>query len=404
MSLTRLKFILSNLYIGYIPDIKEIQTVFGIHGKLGSLLEALCSSGQNKRVDIMLHLYRQLLAEQGLPKRVIETILAMFTFLKGNTESFEFEFEEDRSQLKRRVQLLEQAELDGNLKDIVKYKNPPKANASNYLAKMFGTYPEYFQSLQTILRGEYKRLPELLSTLSQKAQELGIPLIPPQYIPGILSVASGKIYSTEDLAEKLNVSPDLLDVCILLSSIAKGGNKVGKQILALSSSNAFARFCKILKLNKDAFSNLLRLSFNEVGAREISEVFGALRLYEHCEEKYLKAIMAISRGSNNYDLFDTVEPEVAFKVREEHVKELEKNLAPLCTPFGVPLDLAVVNTRLRQGDFLIIDNYSDYLTPLLPNETCRDLAMALCGILRCPIRYHYKLGAYPKELTYGVNF
>ena len=228
--------------------------------------------------------------------------------------------------------------------------------------------------------------------------------MPPQYIPGILSVASGKIYSTEDLAEKLNVSPDLLDVCILLSSIAKGGNKVGKQILSLSSSNAFARFCKILKLNKDAFSNLLRLSFNEVGAREISEVFGALRLYEHCEEKYLKAIMAISRGTNNYDLFDTVEPELAFKVREEHVKELQKNLAPLCNPFGVPLDLAVVNTRLRQGDFLIIDDYSDYLTPLLPNENCRDLAMALCGILRCPIRYHYKMGAYPKELTYGVNF
>ena len=96
-------------------------------------------------------------------------------------------------------------------------------------------------------------------------------------------------------------------------------------------------------------------------------MFGALKLYEHCEEKYLKAIMAISRGTNNYDLFDIVETELAFKVREEHVKEVQKNLAPLCTPFEVPLDLAVVNTRLRQGDFLIIEDYKDYLTPLLPN-------------------------------------
>ena len=112
------------------------------------------------------------------------------------------------------------------------------------------------------------------------------------------------------------MSPDLLDVCILLSAIAKGGNKVGKQILALSSSNAFARLCKTLKLNKSAFSNVLRLSFNEVGAAEISEVFGALRLYEHCEEKYLKAVMAISRGTNNYDLFDVAEPDVGFKVRD----------------------------------------------------------------------------------------
>ncbi len=132
-------------------------------------------------------------------------------------------------------------------------------------------------------------------------------------------MASGKIYSTEDLAEKLNVSPDLLDVCIALASIARGGEKIGKQILSLSYSNAFSRFCKQLKINKDAFLNILRLSFNEVAAHEISEVFGALRIKDYCEEQYLKAIMAISRGSNNYDLFDVVEPEMAFKIRSEHV-------------------------------------------------------------------------------------
>ena len=188
---------------------------------------------------------------------------------------------------------------------------------------MLGTYPEYFQSLQTILRGEYKRLPQLLSALFQKAQELGNPLFPPQYVPGVLSLAAGKIYSTEDLAEKLNVSPDLVDTCILLSAIAKGGEKVVKRIVALSSSNSFARFCKTLKLKKDAFCNLLRLSFNEVGTRETSEVFKALHLYDHCEEKCLKAMIAISRGSNNFDLFDVMETQLAFKVREEHVKELK---------------------------------------------------------------------------------
>ena len=115
----------------------------------------------------------------------------------------------------------------------------------------------------------------------------------------MLSIAAGKIYSTEDIAEKLNVSPDLLDVCILLSGIAKGSKKGEKKIATLSSNNNFARFCKLLKLNKNAFCNILRLSFNQVGNKEQSEVFGALRLYEHCEEKYLKAIMAISRGTNN---------------------------------------------------------------------------------------------------------
>ena len=45
VSLARLKFIISNLYIGYIPDVREVQSVFGIEGdNLGSLLEALCTT------------------------------------------------------------------------------------------------------------------------------------------------------------------------------------------------------------------------------------------------------------------------------------------------------------------------------------------------------------------------
>ena len=89
--------------------------------------------------------------------------------------------------------------------------------------------------------------------------------------------------------------------------------------MALSYSNAFNRFAKHLKINKDAFLNLLRLSFNEVRSNEITEVFGALNLHEHCEVRYLKAIMATSRGSNNFDLFDVKEYDLAEKVRTEHV-------------------------------------------------------------------------------------
>lgn len=63
------------------------------------------------------------------------------------------------------------------------------------------------------------------------------------------------------------------------------------------------------------------------------------------------------------------------------------------------MELAVVNTRLRQGDFLIIEDYKEYLTPLLPDDKTRHLAMGISGVLRCPIKYHYQLGDYPKELN-----
>ena len=43
-----------------------------------------------------------------------------------------------------------------------------------------------------------------------KSQELGREVLEPPLVKGILSLFSGKIITTEDLAEKLGVSPDLL--------------------------------------------------------------------------------------------------------------------------------------------------------------------------------------------------
>ncbi len=147
VTLSRLKFVLSNIFVGYIPDIKEVQTIFGIKGRLGDVMEAICNRKQNTKIEVLLRLFRELFAEQGLPTRVSETLLSIFVFLKGSPESFTFEFEEDREQFKRRMQLLDVANVENNFPDIIKYQNPPRANASNYLAKVFGTYPEYFHSL-----------------------------------------------------------------------------------------------------------------------------------------------------------------------------------------------------------------------------------------------------------------
>ena len=95
ISLSRLKFVMANLYVGYVPDIKEVETVFGIEGRLGQILSSLCSASQHKRIESMLQLLRDLLEEQGLPLRVTETLLALFVFLKGVPGQFMFKFKED---------------------------------------------------------------------------------------------------------------------------------------------------------------------------------------------------------------------------------------------------------------------------------------------------------------------
>ena len=86
---------MANLYVGYIPDIKEVETVFGIKGRLGHILNSLCSPSQHQRIESMIQLLRDLLKDQNLPLRVTETLLALFVFLKGVPGQFMFKFKED---------------------------------------------------------------------------------------------------------------------------------------------------------------------------------------------------------------------------------------------------------------------------------------------------------------------
>ena len=50
----------------------------------------------------MFKLFNELLSAQNLPKRAIETILALFAFLKGYPSDFIFEFEETDEQRDKR--------------------------------------------------------------------------------------------------------------------------------------------------------------------------------------------------------------------------------------------------------------------------------------------------------------
>ena len=67
-------------------------------------------------------------------------------------------------------------------------------------------------------------------------------------------------------------------------------------------------------------------------------------------------------------------------------------------------DLAIIGLRLRQGDWHIIDDYSEYLAPFLPTNKVRKIAMGICGMLRCPVKFHTPLFKYPDKFHYPVNF
>ena len=95
-------------------------------------------------------------------------------------------------------------------------------------------------------------------------------------VKGILSIAAGKIFSTEDLAERIGISPDLLDVCILISRFSGCGQKRQKYIERLKSSTSFSLFCNHLSLDSNLFLNILKLTFNQIETCQAYDVFASL--------------------------------------------------------------------------------------------------------------------------------
>lgn len=107
--------------------------------------------------------------------------------------------------------------------------------------------------------------------------------------------------------------------------------------------------------------------------------------------------MSISKGFINRDIYDTKSYELATKIREENLHELKINIKPLTRALRLENDLAVIGLRLTQGDWKIIDDYEQYMSPFLPTPKVRKVVMGLCGMLRCPVKFHTPLYKYPDK-------
>ncbi len=173
-----------------------------------------------------------------------------------------------------------------------------------------------------MLLGEHKSIAEAMESILYTAQDLGCRVLEPTLVKGVLSIASGKIISTEDLAEKLKVNADLLDVCILLARFSRGDGKIKKCIDGLKASNSFAAFCKHLSFDMNVFIQILQLVFNQIDSKNIPDVFNTLGLQDYCHIGILRGIMAICKGYIHRGIYDSHGYELATKIREEDIAEL----------------------------------------------------------------------------------
>jgi hypothetical protein len=97
-------------------------------------------------------------------------------------------------------------------------------------------------------------------------------------VKGILSIASGKNYSIEDIAEQINVDTDLMEICLLLASFSKKEENIEATLAQLKSLSSFTRFASRLKMDSELLLNLLEMSFNRIKFEDLPQIITNLRL------------------------------------------------------------------------------------------------------------------------------
>jgi hypothetical protein len=93
--------------------------------------------------------------------------------------------------------------------------------------------------------------------------------------------------------------------------------------------------------------------------------------------------------------------------RKDIEKDIIENGKKLFKKFKIDKNLqtlSIINLRINQGDFHIINDEKEFLKGMLPNKKIRNLAMGLCGILTNPIEFKYKPYKFSNTFKYSATF
>lgn len=181
--------------------------------------------------------------------------------------------------------------------------------------------------------------------LSQRAEQ-GKGLLTEGVARGILSVATGIVYSVEELSEEIRVSADLIESCVLMSKI-KGSAMVEEKIENLRRSYAFERFCRIVHIDKDIFISILRITLQVVEPKESTNLFKILKWTDLFEKNIVETLIALSRCT-------LTDLNKAVTEQDSIVDMVEHTLKFLTRQLQMNENLSLYAVRLAQGDFWIL--------------------------------------------------
>jgi hypothetical protein len=164
----------------------------------------------------------------------------------------------------------------------------------------------------------------------------------------MISVALGKkIVTMGKLAEKLNISYECLQTCVLLAGI-KGKSK-DKQIHKIQYLSRYVPFTSVLKNNfhvdPNRFLLILKMSFQLIKEEDLKSLIELFQIGEICREIVLLPIYYIYKAFNSLDKPDSV--------RKVYYQKLYTHGAPFFKLLGINRKIGTILVALFQGFYQV---------------------------------------------------
>jgi len=278
-----------------------------------------------------------------------------------------------------------------------------------YLKNKLGIVPEVLVCLEHAIKMQPDKLIEDIPILIKSLIDLDrLPeemRVKPEIISGLLAILTGNNNSLEKLAEAMKVDPGLIEVCMKISSITRHGEyDIPKYLREFLQSPLLARVWNKLKINPEIMDALLTLTFRTYNIENPNRLLQKLNMIQHVDISFAQFLLATT---NSYAELQSIRMPIMSQNSERRlatIEELKKYVTPVAKKFFIDPDIALIAMRIRQGDFFIIEDYANYLHPLLPTPNARKLAMGMCGVMTLPVSFSREFDDYPDTFEFNLTF
>lgn len=151
----------------------------------------------------------------------------------------------------------------------------------------------------------------------------------------------------------------------------------------------------LFKITSDSFS---LSAFSALLSKELSSLSSSM------DPDFACLVAGLARSWSQIQCNKTADLTRESEARKQRISELLPYLEIFCTKFGIDKTLALIGVCLRQGDFFILEDEAQFLTPILPSSRVIRAAMGLCGILTLPVSFKRKFNEYPETFDDQLSF